>query len=68
MADKIKIKGGTGSVPALQDRELAYSKDEKTLYIGTTSGNVKVSDANWEARIQALEAKIQALEASSTSE
>ena len=67
MADLIKIKGGTGSVPALQDRELAYSKDEKALYIGTnntTNGNVKVGDAGWESRIQLLETKVQELEAS----
>ena len=55
MADTIKIKGGNGSVPALQDREIAYSKDEKALYIGTENGNVKVGDANWEARIKAIE-------------
>ena len=64
MSDLIKIKGGTGNVPALQDREMAYSKDDKALYIGTNgtaNGNVKLCDANWEARIQELEEKIQAL-------
>ena len=42
MADIIKIKGGSGAVPTLQDRELAYSKDEQALYIGTENGNVKL--------------------------
>ena len=55
MADKIQIKGGTGAVPKLSDREPAYSKDEKSLYIGTANGNVKVGDSGWEARITALE-------------
>ena len=55
MADKIQIKGGKGSVPRLSDREPAYSKDEKALYIGTDGGNVKVGDGGWEARITALE-------------
>lgn len=61
MVDTIKIKGGNGDVPALQDREIAYSKDGKALYIGTKSGNVKVADASWEARIKALEDKIAAM-------
>jgi hypothetical protein len=42
MADLIKIKGGSGEVPKLQDRELAYSKDGKALYIGTDDGNVRL--------------------------
>ena len=45
MADLIKIKGGSGAVPTLQSRELAYSKDEKALYIGTDSGNVRLCGA-----------------------
>ena len=61
MADKIKIKGGNGEVPALENREIAYSKDERALYIGTNGtkgGNVKVGDASWEARIKAIEDKL----------
>lgn len=46
MADLIKIKGGSGAVPTLQDRELAYSKSEKALYIGTENGNVKIGGAD----------------------
>ena len=44
MADLIKIKGGSGTMPALQDRELAYQKDENALYIGTSNGNKKIND------------------------
>ena len=40
MSDKIRIRGGVGYVPKLDDRELAYRKDEKALYIGTEDGNV----------------------------
>ena len=52
MADLIQIKGGNGNVPNLQDREMAYRKDEKALYIGTTSGNVKLCDAELEQRLR----------------
>ena len=61
MADTIKIKGGDGDVPALQDREQAYSKTEKTLYIGTNGtkeGNVRLCGAN---DVSELDAKIEAL-------
>ena len=53
MADSIRIKAGKGNVPTLQDREIAYSKDEKALYIGTPEGNVKVADAGLEERLKA---------------
>jgi hypothetical protein len=46
MADLIKIKSGSGNVPTLQDKELAYRKDEKALYIGTSGGNVRLCGAN----------------------
>lgn len=55
MADVIKIKGGNGDAPELQERELAYSKDKKALYIGTNGGNEKVGDVAWEHRIANLE-------------
>lgn len=42
MADLITIKGGSGDVPTLQNRELAYRKDEKALYIGTGDKNVRL--------------------------
>ena len=46
MADLIRIKGGSGAVPTLQDRELGYSKDEQALYIGTANGNVRLCGVN----------------------
>ncbi len=66
MADLITIKGGSGNVPTLQDRELGYSKDGKALYIGTSNGNVRLCGAddigalntlinNITARLDALE-------------
>jgi hypothetical protein len=37
---KIKIKRGLkGSMPILEEGELAYTLDEQTVYIGTSSGN-----------------------------
>lgn len=62
MADLIQIKGGNGAVPTLQDRELAYGKDEKALYIGTESGNVKlvtaITDADVSDRLAELSGQI----------
>ena len=46
MADLIMIKGGSGDVPTLQDRELAYRKDEQALYIGSDGVNVRLCGAN----------------------
>ena len=43
MADLIKIKGGEGEVPKLEERELGYSMDENALYIGTKDENKKIS-------------------------
>lgn len=57
MADLIQIKGGSGTVPTLQDRELAYSKDEKALYIGTPEGNVLVAKESWGTDIESLKGK-----------
>lgn len=45
MEDLIKIKGGSGNTPALQDRELGYNRSEKALYIGTPAGNVRLCGA-----------------------
>lgn len=46
MDDLIRIKGGSGETPALQDRELGYNKSEMALYIGTPDGNVRLCGAN----------------------
>ena len=64
MSDLIKIKGGNGDVPALQDRELAYSKTKKAFFIGTDNGNVKIGDEGWETRIATIEGKLTSIEAS----
>ena len=44
MADLIKIKGGSGDVPTLQDRELAIKKNgqESELYCGIGGENVRL--------------------------
>lgn len=56
MADSLQIRGGNkATMPVLQIREIAYCKDEKALYIGTSSGNVKLCDADDPDRIAALE-------------
>ena len=66
MADLIKIKGGSGEVPELEDKELGYSRDEKALYIGTKNGNVKLCGADDVATLQGLieglKARVEALE------
>ncbi len=49
MADLIMIKSGEtlGKTPSnLSENELAYSTDEKALYIGTSNGNVKLCTAD----------------------
>lgn len=49
MADTIQIKAGNkGNMPVLADREIAYVRDEKALYIGTPQGNVKLCNADLE--------------------
>lgn len=58
MPDLIRIKGGSGNVPALQDRELAYSKSEKALYIGTESGNIKLCGPGDESQTEMIIAEI----------
>lgn len=52
MADLIKIKGGEGEVPKLEERELGYSIDENALYIGTKDENKKISgDSSYQENI-----------------
>lgn len=45
MDDTIKIRGGSGETPELQDRELGYNRNEKALCIGTPDGNVRLCGA-----------------------
>lgn len=55
MADKIQIRAGNkNGLPTLTDREPAYVRDEKALYIGTPNGNVKIG-AELESKVNALE-------------
>ena len=61
MNDLIKIKGGKGNVPVLQDKELGYSRDEKALYIGTPKGNEKLCSADGAKKITEHEEKIDEL-------
>ena len=46
MDDTIKIRGGSGKTPELQDKELGYNRDEKALYIGTPEENVRLCGAD----------------------
>lgn len=44
MADKIQLRAGNKSgMPVLTDREIAYVKDEESLYIGTPNGNKRLT-------------------------
>lgn len=63
MADLIKIKGGSGAVPTLQDRELGYSETEKALYIGTPNGNVRLCGEGDSPDVSEIVAKISSIEA-----
>lgn len=65
MADLIRIKGGTGNVPDLQDRELAIKKNgtESELYCGIGGENVRLCGAGDAARIDALYTEIDSLKA-----
>ena len=63
MNDLIKIKGGKGNVPVLQDKELGYSRDEKALYIGTPDGNIKLCCADDAQKILALETELESVKA-----
>lgn len=63
MDDTIKIKGGSGETPELQDRELGYNREEKALYIGTPDGNVKLCSADAIAELkQYIDERLAALE------
>ena len=62
MADKIQIRAGNKSgMPTLTDREPAYVRDEKALYIGTPDGNVKIG-GELETKVNTLQNKVNALE------
>lgn len=66
MPDSLKILAGNKpSMPVLADREPAYCKDEKALYIGTSNGNVRLCSADDGARITQVEERASALETAS---
>ena len=51
MADSIRLRAGNKEgMPQLADREPAYVRDEQALDVGTPQGNVKLCDADLEAR------------------
>ena len=68
MADVIKIKGGSGNVPALQDRELAVKKNGKQseLYCGINGENVRLCGANDKTMLDALNTTVNSLQATIT--
>lgn len=65
MADLIKIKGGSGNVPALQDRELAVKKNGKQseLYCGINGENVRLCGANDKTMLDVLNTTVASLQA-----
>lgn len=66
MADLIQIKGGSGDVPPLKDRELAIKKNGKQseLYCGVNGENIRLCGANDKATgEEALDAKVNELQA-----
>lgn len=64
MKDKILIRAGNKiGMPRLDNRELGYCKDEKSMYIGTPTGNVKLGGITEEERTAIInEAVAKALE------
>lgn len=55
MADTIQLRAGNkASMPVLLDREIAYVRDEKALYVGTPTGNEKMG-ADLENAVASLE-------------
>lgn len=67
MADSLQIRGGNkDGIPKLADRELGYCKDEKTLHIGTPSGNQKIADAAVFNQITKLQIRTAGVEISTT--
>lgn len=65
MADLIQIKGGSGDVPTLQDRELAIKKNgsESELYCGIGGVNVRLCGANDKVLLDTLSVTVGSLQA-----
>lgn len=63
MADTIKLMAGNrDGMPTLPDRTPAFVRDEKALYIGTESGNLKLCDADTIQDVQTLKDSITTVE------
>ena len=61
MADKIYLRAGNAeNMPALADREPAFVRDEKALYIGTPEGNLKLCSADIPQEVEALRKEVDA--------
>ena len=57
MADTIQVRAGNKeNMPELAQREIAYVKDEKALYVGTPEGNVKILGDDIAKRLEATRA------------
>ena len=65
MPDLIQIKGGSGDVPTLNDRELAVKKNgnESELYCGINGENIRLCGAKDKTMIDALYTSVSELQA-----
>ena len=62
MADKMFFRAGNkANMPTLADREPAFVRDEKALYIGTENGNLRLVRAGLEDDVASLERAVQNL-------
>lgn len=63
MADNIYLPAGKkAGMPNLSDREPAFVRDEKALYIGTPDGNLKLCEAGTIDKVAELEEDLAVLE------
>ena len=77
MNDSVRIRSGAlngrAEMPRLKyaetingekhGAEIGFNTEEKAIYTGTDSGNVKVGDSAWEERIKTCESQITAINA-----
>ena len=62
MADNIYLRAGRkAGMPNLADREPAFVRDEKALYIGTSAGNLKLCEAGTIDKVAELEESLAVL-------
>lgn len=61
MADKIYLRAGNAeNMPELADREPAFVRDKKALYIGTPEGNLLLCKAEIPQKVEELEKEVEA--------